>query len=69
MIIKEPTSQQLAKMAKRALCAELGVANTIRFLQEYSHGDGNYTVEREALYKDKTLKDLLTEIKTNRPTQ
>jgi len=63
MTIEEPTIQKLSVMGKMALCRELGVANSIRFLQGYSTGTGNYTKERTHIYADKTLDAILGEIK------
>lgn len=52
--------------AFRLLMKELGVANTVRFLQQFSTGEGNYTKERKELFKDWMLEDVLEETKRRR---
>ena len=42
------------------------VVNTVRFLKQFTIGYGDYTVERDALFADMTLDDILTEIKLER---
>ena len=48
------------------LSRELGVANTIRFISQFTTGYGNYTEEREQLFEDLSLDDILTEMRTQR---
>ena len=57
---------QLTQEAVRLLYRELGVVNTVRFLRQFTSGYGNYLEERDALFADKTLDDLVTEIKLRR---
>ena len=52
--------------ALRLLTKELGVANTARFIQQFTTGAGNYTEERKELLKDWTLDDVLEETKRRR---
>ncbi len=52
--------------AIKILCQEIGVVNTLRFIQQFSTGLGNYTLDREAFFKEKTLPDVLEEIKKRR---
>ena len=40
--------------------------DTIRFLSQFRVGTGNYTEERERLFQDMTVKDIVREIKTQR---
>jgi hypothetical protein len=40
--------------------------NTIRFLNQYTSGFGNYTQERDALFEGMSLDDILAEIKKSR---
>jgi hypothetical protein len=56
--VSEITGQAITLLSK-----ELGVVDTIRFLNQFSAGYGNYTEEREALFQDLTLEDVLREIK------
>ena len=48
------------------LYKQLGAVNTIRFLQQFTNGLGNYTEEREVLFADQTLDDLVKQIKERR---
>ncbi|MDJ0598850.1 MAG: hypothetical protein QNJ37_08435 [Crocosphaera sp.] len=41
---------------------EKGIADTIRFLNQFSSGYGNYTKERVAMFQDLTLDDILKEM-------
>ena len=52
--------------AFRLLMKELGVANTARFIQQFTTGAGNYTEERKELFKDWTLDDVLEETRRRR---
>lgn len=64
-----PVIQPLDKLNDEAfqlLTRELGVANTARFIQQFTAGTGNYTEERRELFKDRTLDDLLEEIQQRR---
>jgi hypothetical protein len=59
----------LAEITHRAfqvLYKEIGITNTVRFINQYTTGYGNYTEERKALYDDMTLDDIVTEIKQKR---
>ena len=46
-----------------ALTQKLGVANTIRFLQFYDQGQGNYTKERGKLHSEIELSTIIQRIK------
>ena len=50
----------------RALCRELGVVETARFINHFSVGYGDYTEEREQLFAGMTLDDILSEMKRMR---
>ena len=52
--------------ALQLLMKELGVANTARFIQQFTTGAGNYTEERKERLKDWTLDDVLEETKRRR---
>jgi hypothetical protein len=49
--------------AIRVLCREIGVANTMRFVGQFTAGYGNYTEDREQLFVGMTLDDIVSEIK------
>ncbi|MGB8700454.1 MAG: hypothetical protein WCD18_13650 [Thermosynechococcaceae cyanobacterium] len=58
----QPLSQ-ITQHAIEILSKEIGIANTIRFLSQFSTGYGNYTEERDTLYKDLTLEEVLNLMK------
>ena len=58
---------EVTERAIRILCREMGIAETARFLSQLGAGGGNYTEEREHLFKDLTLDDILSEIRRGSP--
>ncbi len=54
---------EITEQAIELLTKELGLVATLRFLKQFTTGYGNYTVEREALFKDLTVEDALTAMK------
>ena len=57
--LSEITQQALALLSK-----ELGIVDTVRFLNQFTAGYGDYTEEREVLFKDLTLEEILSAIKS-----
>ncbi|MBC8160339.1 MAG: hypothetical protein H7Z42_03895 [Roseiflexaceae bacterium] len=61
---------EITRSAIHVLCRELGVVNTARFLNQFNLGFGNYTVERDELFADMTVDDIVAEIhRMHRPNQ
>lgn len=56
----------ITEEAIRTLCKEIGVVNTVRFLNQFTSGHGNYTEEREQLFAGMTIADIVSEIKRAR---
>jgi hypothetical protein len=56
--LSEITQQALALLTK-----ELGIADTVRFLNQFTAGYGDYTTERDALFADLTLDEILAAIR------
>jgi hypothetical protein len=48
--------------AIRLLYKEIGIVNTIRFINQFTMGYGNYTEEREQIFADFTLENIISEI-------
>lgn len=48
------------------LCREIGVVNTVRFIQQFTTGYGNYTAERDQLIGHLTVDEIVAEIKRKR---
>jgi hypothetical protein len=63
MITQTKNLSEITQQAIGVLFKEVGVANTIRFLNQFSTGYGNYTEERENLFEDLTLNEILAQLK------
>jgi len=62
-------TRPLAEITQEAigiLCREMGVVNTVRFVNQFIIGYGNYTEEREALFEDMSLDEIIVEIRRTR---
>lgn len=57
---------EIAQEATRVLCKEIGVERTLRFINQFTTGYGNYTEERKHLLADLSLSDIISEIKRMR---
>jgi hypothetical protein len=66
MSVPTLTLEEVTLRAIHILSREMGVADTMRFLKQFVTGAGNYTEEREALFADLDLDDILAEIKKSR---
>lgn len=66
MVVQTMPLAEITHTAIRVLCREIGVANTLRFFGQFTVGYGNYTDERDAIFADMTLDDMIAEIKRNR---
>jgi hypothetical protein len=53
----------ITQEALRVLYRELGLVNTIRFLNQFTTGFGNYTEERRALLENQTLDEVLADLR------
>ena len=53
---------EITKEALRVLYKEIGVVNTIRFVNQFTTGYGDYTEERKVLFSDMTLDTLFAEM-------
>ena len=61
----QPISE-LTHRATDTLIQQFGVVDTIRFLNQFRAGSGNYTMEREHLFEGMSVKDIVAEIKAQR---
>lgn len=66
MIAETKLLAEITQEAIRILFREIGVVNTVRFINQYTTGYGNYTEERRALFADQTSDELIAEIKQRR---
>jgi hypothetical protein len=54
---------EITKEALRVLYREIGIVDTVRFLNQFTAGFGDYTRERNDLFGHMTLDDLVSEIR------
>ena len=66
MTIETRPLAEITAVALKVLYREIGIVNTVRFINQFTTGYGNYTQEREELFADMTLDDILSEIKQKR---
>lgn len=57
---------EINQQALKILFREMGVVDTLRFLNQYTTGYGNYTEEREALFADMTLDNVFDAMEQRR---
>ncbi len=55
--------------AIQLLAEHLGVADTFRFVNQFTTGHGDYTQERDALFNQLTLDDIVSAIEKRRASQ
>ena len=68
MIVQTKPLSEVTQQAIALLMKEIGVVNTVRFLNQFTMGYGDYTAERDTLFSDLTLDTLLAAVK-QRPSQ
>lgn len=59
---------EVNQQAIQLLYKELGVVDAVRFLKQFTQGFGNYTQEREVIFANKSLDDIVSEIEKRRKT-
>ncbi|MEZ4712320.1 MAG: hypothetical protein R3A44_34340 [Caldilineaceae bacterium] len=62
MITNTQPLTEITQEALRLLYRELGLVNTIRFLNQFTAGFGNYTEERRALLENQTMDEALADL-------
>jgi hypothetical protein len=63
MNVHEKPLSQITKQAIDVLAKEMGIVDTVRFMNQFTVGYGNYTEERDVLFKDMTLDEILAAMK------
>jgi hypothetical protein len=70
MITDERPLVEVNQQAISLLYKELGVVDPVRFLKQFTQGYGNYTQERETLFANRSLEEIVSEIeKRRKPAQ
>lgn len=57
---------EIRKQGLDALCETLGPVDMVRFLQQFSLGEGNYSEERHQLLDGVTMENVLSDLETIR---
>jgi hypothetical protein len=57
---------EINQQAINLLYKELGVIDAVRFLKQFTQGYGDYTQEREVIFADKSLDEIVSEIEKRR---
>ena len=66
MVVQTRPLAEVTQAAIRVLCREIGLADTMRFVGQFTVGYGDYTAERDEMFKDMTLDDMIAGIKQRR---
>ena len=66
MVVQTKPLAEVTQTAIRVLCREIGLVDTMRFVGQFTVGYGDYTAERDELFRDMTLDDMIAEIKHGR---
>ena len=69
MIAETKPLAELTQQAVHLLYRELGVTDTVRFLRQFTTGFGNYVEDRERLFAEKSLDEIVGEVKRRRKKQ
>lgn len=59
---------EINQQAINLLYKELGVVDAVRFLKQFTQGLGDYTKEREVLFANKSVQEIVSEIEKTRKT-
>lgn len=57
---------EITEKAIALLVREIGFADTVRFVNQFSSGCGDYTAKRDALFAERSLSQILEEIERAR---
>jgi len=60
---------EISQRARNVLIQELGVTDAMRFLNQFQVGSGDYTREREQLFKHDTVESIVSAIKVQHASQ
>ncbi len=66
MKIQTKSLNDINQEAITLLCQQMGLVNTMRFINQFTTGYGNYTEEREQLFAKLTLDEVVLEIEEMR---
>ncbi|MBU1053474.1 MAG: hypothetical protein KKC46_06555 [Proteobacteria bacterium] len=62
--LNELTPVEVRRAGWEALREKLGPAGALKFILDYDRGEGNYTELRKKIFKGKTVKDIIKDMKS-----
>ena len=63
MPLNELTPAEVRRAGWEALREKLGPASALKFILDYDRGEGNYTELRKKIFKEKTVKHIIEDMK------
>lgn len=66
MTVASKPLSEITEQAIAVLAREMGIANTMRFINQFTAGYGNYTEERKEIFGRMSLDDVLSQIDRDR---
>ncbi len=63
MAVEARPLAEITAVALRTLYREIGIVDTVRFINQFTTGYGNYTEERQKLFAGVTLDGMVSEMK------
>lgn len=57
------TQHEIVRQGYQVLVDALGVADALRFIQHFSHGQGDYTQSRQTQLRATPLEDILSDMR------
>lgn len=63
MVVETRPLAEITQEAIQVLYQKLGAVNTVRFLSQFTVGYGNYLEEREEMFGNLSLDELIADIK------
>ncbi len=69
MTAKNKPLAEITQRAIEVLSRELGTADALRFINQFTIGQGDYVTERDGLFAGETLEQIIATIKETRPTE
>ena len=66
MTVEVKPLAEITHEAIAVLCKHIGIANTMRFINQFTTGYGNYTEERKEIFANISLEEITSEIEQNR---
>ncbi len=66
MVVQTKPLAEVTQTALHVLCREIGLADTMHFVGQFTVGYGDYTAERDELFSSMTLDDMIAGIKERR---